>query len=196
MPGTESSGFCYQRCHGDWFWPWDLPMSNNPPGFPGGSAGKELACQCRRHEFNSWVGKISWRRRRQLTSVSSPGKSHGQRSLLGYSPWGRKESGTRLRDSTTATTLRTVSAAPEATSAPGACCRQLRAPSIFPSATIRLLFTPSTFPPRCGPLWAMAGLSRLRLLMAIAPTDRHTSQRGTAAVRRTHCCHRPEGWAH
>ena len=26
--------------------------------FPGGASGKELACQCRRHGFNSWVRKI------------------------------------------------------------------------------------------------------------------------------------------
>ena len=33
-------------------------------GFPGGTSGKEPACQCRRlrHKFNPWVGKIPWRR--------------------------------------------------------------------------------------------------------------------------------------
>ena len=34
-------------------------------GFPGGTSGKEPACQCRRykrHGFNLWVGKIPWRR--------------------------------------------------------------------------------------------------------------------------------------
>ena len=36
------------------------------------------------------VGKIPWRRKWQPTSVSLPGKSHGQRSLAGCSPWGRK----------------------------------------------------------------------------------------------------------
>ena len=39
----------------------------------------------------SWVGKICWRRKWQSTPVLLPGKSHGQRSLIGYSPWGRKE---------------------------------------------------------------------------------------------------------
>ena len=34
-----------------------------------------------------WVGK-------QPTPVFSPGESHGQRSLAGYSPWGHKESDT------------------------------------------------------------------------------------------------------
>ena len=43
-----------------------------------------------RHEFDSWVGKIPWRRKWQATPVFLPGKSHGQRSLVGYSPWGCK----------------------------------------------------------------------------------------------------------
>ena len=40
------------------------------------------------------VGKIPWRRKWQPTPVFLPGKSHGQRSLVDYSPWGRKESDT------------------------------------------------------------------------------------------------------
>ena len=43
--------------------------------------------------FESWVRKVPWRRAWQLTPVILPGKSHGQRSLVGYSPWGRQESG-------------------------------------------------------------------------------------------------------
>ena len=35
--------------------------------------------------------KISWRRKWQPTPVFLPGESHGRRSLVGYSPWGRKE---------------------------------------------------------------------------------------------------------
>ena len=60
-------------------------------GFPGGTSSKEPACQCRRckrHGFNPWVGKISWRRAWQTTPVFLPGASHGQRSLVGCSPWG------------------------------------------------------------------------------------------------------------
>ena len=34
----------------------------------------------------------SWRRKRPPTPVLLPGESHGWRSLVGYSPWGRKES--------------------------------------------------------------------------------------------------------
>ena len=39
----------------------------------------------------SRVRKIRWRRKWQSTSVLLPGESHGQRSLVGYSPWGHKE---------------------------------------------------------------------------------------------------------
>ena len=35
-----------------------------------------------------------WRRQWQATPVLLPGKSHGQRSLVGYCPWGREESDT------------------------------------------------------------------------------------------------------
>ena len=40
---------------------------------------------------------ILWRRKWQPTPVLLPGKSHGQRSLVGYSPWGRLESDTTER---------------------------------------------------------------------------------------------------
>ena len=42
-------------------------------------------------QVQSLVGKIPWRRKWQLTPEFLPGKSHGQRSLVGYSPWGHKE---------------------------------------------------------------------------------------------------------
>ena len=48
--------------------------------------------QCWRLRFDPWVGKIPWRRKWQPIPVLSPGKSHGQRSLVGYSPWSCKES--------------------------------------------------------------------------------------------------------
>ena len=50
-------------------------------------SGKESTCQCRRHRFYLWVGKIPWKRKWQPIPVFWPGKSHGQRTLLGYSPW-------------------------------------------------------------------------------------------------------------
>ena len=60
-----------------------------------GASGREFACQCRRcqrYGFNPWVGKILWSRKRQPTLVFLPGKSHGSKSLVSYSPWGSKES--------------------------------------------------------------------------------------------------------
>ena len=51
-------------------------------------------CQCRRCKrlkFDPWVAKILWRRKWQPTPVFFPEKSHGQRNLTGYSPWGCKE---------------------------------------------------------------------------------------------------------
>ena len=51
-----------------------------------------VCLQCRRPRFSPWVGKIPWRRKWQTTPVLLPGKLHGQRSLVGYSPWDRKES--------------------------------------------------------------------------------------------------------
>ena len=47
--------------------------------------------RCKRCGLASWVRKIPWRRKWQPTPVFLPGKSCGQRSLVGYSPWGCKE---------------------------------------------------------------------------------------------------------
>ena len=41
-----------------------------------------------KRQFDPWVGQISQRRKWQPTLVFLPGKSHRQRSLGGYSPWG------------------------------------------------------------------------------------------------------------
>ena len=51
----------------------------------------------RRHKrcrIDPWIGKIPWSRKWQAAPVFFSGKSHGQRSLVGYSPWGCKESDT------------------------------------------------------------------------------------------------------
>ena len=63
-------------------------------GFPGGASGKTPTCQfrsCKRHGFDAMVRKILWSRKWQPTPEFLPGKFHGQRSLVGYSPWGHKE---------------------------------------------------------------------------------------------------------
>ena len=73
-------------------------------GFPGGSEGKDSACNAGDPTFDPWVGKIPWRRNWQPTAVVLPGESHGPRSLVGYSPEGRK-SRTRLSNFTFTFTL-------------------------------------------------------------------------------------------
>ena len=62
-------------------------------GLPRWLRGKESTCQWRRHRrhrFDPWVGKVPWRRKWQPISVFLPGISHGQRSLVGYTPWGHR----------------------------------------------------------------------------------------------------------
>ena len=64
--------------------------SSTVQGLPWWLSGKEPTWQCRRRGFDPCVGKIPWRRKCHLTLVFLPGKSHGQRSLAGYGPWGCK----------------------------------------------------------------------------------------------------------
>ena len=102
-----------------------MKFAHFPLVLPGGSAGKESACQCRQRKRRGWgrfpgkgngnplqyyclensmdrgawlatiheVGKTPWSRKWQSTPVFLLGKFHGQRSLVGYSLWGHKESG-------------------------------------------------------------------------------------------------------
>ena len=56
-----------------------------------------ILLQCRKPRFDPWVGKIPWRREWQPTPGFLPGEVHGQRSLVGYSPWDRKELDTAER---------------------------------------------------------------------------------------------------
>ena len=55
---------------------------------------ERICLQCWRPGFHAWVGKIPWRRERQLTPVFCPGEFRGL-----HSPWGRKESDTAERRS-------------------------------------------------------------------------------------------------
>ena len=69
-------------------------------GLPILCTSKAPTCQCRRLKrcgFNPLVRKIPWRRKWQPAPVSLPGKSHGQRRLVGYSPWVHKELDTTER---------------------------------------------------------------------------------------------------
>ena len=61
-------------------------------GFPGGSMVKNVPANAGDMGLIPGEGKIPWRRARQPTPVLFPGGSYGQRSLLGYGPWGRTES--------------------------------------------------------------------------------------------------------
>ena len=74
----------------------DLSSSINSQGLKGFPGGSEVTVSAPnafgRPGFNPWVRKIPWRRKWQRTPVFSPGESHGWRSLVGYSPWSRKES--------------------------------------------------------------------------------------------------------
>ena len=66
------------------FWQFFLVISVSNVGLPSWlSVVKKSACQCRRHGFDPCIGKSPWRRKVQPTLIFLPGKSHGQRSLVG-----------------------------------------------------------------------------------------------------------------
>ena len=87
-PGTPShasipglSAFFFPHCSSPPVNTWSASVLS---GLALGLSGKKPACQGRRCRLNPWVGTIPWRR-------EGLGESHGQRSLVGYSLWGRKE---------------------------------------------------------------------------------------------------------
>ena len=70
-----------EGCHANWLPRW--------------LSGKDSTYQFKRYRilrFNPWIRKILWRRKWQPTPLFLSGNSHGQRSLVVYSPWGHKES--------------------------------------------------------------------------------------------------------
>ena len=86
-------------------WPWRLFLGNvkaeqsrlHLPVFSIRCAcrvASQVATCCvgdiRENGFDPWVRKIPWRRKLQPTPVFLPGKSHGQKILVGYSPWHHK----------------------------------------------------------------------------------------------------------
>ena len=71
-----------------------MTKSKHIYGFPQWLSIKESACQCRssrRCSFHPWVGKIPLEEGMVIHPVLLPGESHGQRSLVGYTPWVHKE---------------------------------------------------------------------------------------------------------
>ena len=91
---------------------WRIPGKGEPGGLPSmgshrvghdwsdlaaaAAAGTSQVAQTVKRLPTMRVGKISWRRKWQPTPIFLPGKSHGWRSLVDYSPWGRS----RLSDFT------------------------------------------------------------------------------------------------
>ena len=80
-----------------------LPKTLN--SLRGSPSVKNIHLQCRTPQFNPWVRKIPWRREWEPTPVFLPGKFRGQRSLVGYSPYGCKELDTTERLAHTQKTL-------------------------------------------------------------------------------------------
>ena len=79
-------------------WTWNNYLTEiwhnfiNRTGLPWWLRWQRICLQCKRSRFDSWVGKNPWRRKWQPTPIFLPGELHRQRSLVGYSPWGHKES--------------------------------------------------------------------------------------------------------
>ena len=70
-------------------WNRRLNLNNNSYSyFPGAQTVKHLPAM--QTQFDPWVGKSPWQRGWQPTLIFLPGESHGQRSLVGYSPRGRR----------------------------------------------------------------------------------------------------------
>ena len=85
---------CVQLCMTLWTVAHQPPLSKgfSRKEYWGGVPCPIVHLLCRRPRFSSRVRKIPWKRKWQLTPVILPGGFHGQRSLVGYSPWGCKGS--------------------------------------------------------------------------------------------------------
>ena len=66
----------------------DLQMGSTFQRLPWWLTWHGICLQCRKPRFDPWVGKIPWGGEGLPTPVFLPGEFHGQRSLLGCSPWG------------------------------------------------------------------------------------------------------------
>ena len=79
IPFPEANKFCFR-------------LRSNMASLVVLNSDKESSCQCRRYKSDPWGQNTHWGRKLQPTPVFLPEKSHEQRRLAGYSPWGRKES--------------------------------------------------------------------------------------------------------
>ena len=96
----------------------------------------------RRYEIDSWARKIPWSSKWWLSPVFLPGKYHGQRSLVGCSPWGHKESDTTEQLSTQHSTLYLL--VPCFSSTP--CCCSVMSNSSWPHGWLSRLLHPWDYP--------------------------------------------------
>ncbi|KAB0377494.1 hypothetical protein FD755_011938, partial [Muntiacus reevesi] len=69
----------------------NMKLLQLPEAHPGSSDGKESAYNAGDPGSIARSRRFPWRRKWQPTPLFLPGKSHGKRSLAGYSPWGHKE---------------------------------------------------------------------------------------------------------
>ena len=120
VSGKEPACQCRRckRCEFDpWVWkiPWNRKWQPSPVLSPGKFRGQRslVSYSPWGHRELDLTGRLNtsrntqrniikpqemiWRREWQPTPVSLPGESHGQRSLVGYSPWGHKELDTTER---------------------------------------------------------------------------------------------------
>ena len=73
---------------------WHISKVSLYSGPPMWLSGQEFTWQCRRVRFYPWFRKFPWRRKWQPIPVFLPGKSYGQRGLMGYHLRGLKKSRT------------------------------------------------------------------------------------------------------
>ena len=94
-PWPQLSQWWYNKVRDLWcvlHWP-DLWWILCPKGASLVVQWERIRLPMRRPGLNPWMGKIPWRRKWQPTLAFLPGKSHGQTSLEGYSPWGQERVG-------------------------------------------------------------------------------------------------------
>ena len=94
-PGIQKIAYTenciHLTCTSWWVW----TSNHTCDGFPGGSDGKAPVCSA--GDQGRSLGQEDPLEKDMAIHVLLPGKSHGQRNLVGYSPWGRKESDTTER---------------------------------------------------------------------------------------------------